>query len=111
MSSKKFCLKYGWLFLLFSSLISGQIRITEIMYDLDGTDSPNEYVEIFNLSTSDSVDLSGWQIRDRYSTDALHDSGYGLIIPPESYGIIFEGDYNFNTGIYVDSIPSGSCAD
>ena len=108
MSSKKFCLKYGWLILLFSSLISGQIRITEIMYDLDGTDSPNEYVEIFNLSTSDSVDLSGWQIRDRYSTDALHDSGYGLIIPPESYGIIFEGDYNFNTGIYADSIPSGA---
>ncbi len=77
------------------------------MYDLDGTDSPNEFVEIFNLSTSDSVDLSGWQIRDRSSTDALHDSGYGLIIPPESYGIIFEGDYEFNAGIYADSIPEG----
>ena len=101
------CFKYGWLLILFSSLISGQIRITEIMYDLDGTDSPNEYVEIYNLSLVDTVNLAGWQIRDRSSTDALLDSGYGLIIPPESYGIIFEGDYNFNTGIYADSIPAG----
>lgn len=101
------CYKNGWLLLLFTSLIFGQIRITEIMYDLDGTDSPNEFVEIFNLSTADSVDLTGWLIRDRYSTDVLHDSGYGLIIPPESYGIIFEGDYNFNTGIYANSIPTG----
>ena len=77
------------------------------MYDLDGSDSPNEFVEIFNLSPSDTVDLSGWQIRDRYSADALLDSGYGLIIPPEAYGLIFEGDYNFNNGIYADSIPLG----
>ncbi|MBC8323460.1 MAG: lamin tail domain-containing protein [Candidatus Marinimicrobia bacterium] len=77
------------------------------MYDLDGTDSPNEFVEIYNLSSIDTVNLAGWQIRDRSSTDALHDSGYGLVIPPESYGIIFEGDYNFNTGIYADSIPAG----
>lgn len=99
--------KFGWLFVLLPSFITSQIRITEIMYDLDGSDSPNEYVEIFNLSTTDTIDLSGWQIRDRSSTDALHDSGYGLIIFPESYALIFEGDYNFNTGIYADSIPTG----
>ena len=107
MSSRVTFLKFVCSFILFLSFISGQIRITEIMYDLDGSDSPNEFVEILNLSTTDSIDLTGWMIRDRFSTDVLHDSGYGLIIPPESYGIIFEGDYNFNTGIYADSISAG----
>ncbi|MCH7613848.1 MAG: lamin tail domain-containing protein, partial [Candidatus Marinimicrobia bacterium] len=60
-----------------------------------------------NLSETDTVDLTGWLIKDKYSTDDLLDSGYGLIIPPQSYGIIFEGDYNFNSGIYINSIPDG----
>ena len=99
--------KYRWLFIFLPSFIAGQILITEIMYDLDGSDSPNEFVEIYNLSVADSVDLTGWQIIDRSYADDLVDSGYGLFIPPGSYGLIFEGDYNFNTGIYADSIPAG----
>jgi len=106
LSNRLLNIKNGWILLLFTNVILSQIRITEVMYDLDGSDSPNEYVEIYNLSLVDTVNLTGWQIRDRSSTDVLHDSGYGLIIPPASYGIIFEGDYNFNTGIYSDLIPA-----
>ncbi|HIC36341.1 MAG TPA: lamin tail domain-containing protein, partial [Candidatus Marinimicrobia bacterium] len=65
------------LILLFSIIVfsqsialSEQILITEIMYDLDGTDSPNEFVEIFNPSDTDSLNMDGWTIRDRSSTDA-----------------------------------------
>lgn len=94
--------------LVFCQSIIGQIRITEIMYDLDGTDSPNEFVELYNLSPIDTVDLTGWTIRDRFSTDELIDSGYGLKIPPLTFGIIFEGDYNFASGIYADSIPASA---
>ena len=37
---------------LFQSIaFSQQILITEIMYDLDGTDSPNEFVELFIADT------------------------------------------------------------
>ena len=86
-------------------LFPQQILITEIMYDLDGADSPNEFVEIFNPSETDSLDLTGWTIRDRSSTDALNDSGYGLKIPPLSHGLILEGDYSFPSGIYLDIIP------
>ena len=35
------------IFFLQSIAFSQQILITEIMYDLDGTDSPNEFVELF----------------------------------------------------------------
>ena len=91
-----------------SPLISQQILITEIMYDLEGTDSPNEFVELFNPSETDTLDPAGWSIKDRSSTDALIDSGYGLKIPPLSYGLILEGDYTFETGIYNSIIPENT---
>ena len=78
------------------------------MYDLHGTDSPNEFVEIFNPSETDSLNMDGWTIRDRSSTDALIDSGFGLKIPPLSYGLIMEGDYSFETGIYNSIIPENT---
>ena len=78
------------------------------MYDLAGTDSPNEFVEIFNPSETDSLNMDGWTIRDRSSTDALIDSGFGLKIPPLSYGLIMEGDYSFESGIYNSIIPGNT---
>ena len=38
-----------------SPLISQQILITEVMYYIDGTDSPNEFVEIFNPSVTFAI--------------------------------------------------------
>ena len=78
------------------------------MYDLEGTDSPNEFVEIFNPSETDSLNMNGWTIRDRSSTDALIDSGFGLKIPPLSYGLIMEGDYPILSGIYNLIIPENT---
>ena len=78
------------------------------MYDLDGSDSPNEFVEIFNPSETDSLNMEGWTIRDRSSTDALIDSGFGLKIPPLSYGLIMEGDYPILSGIYNLIIPENT---
>jgi hypothetical protein len=79
-------------FFLPSIAFSQQILITEVMYDLDGTDSPNEFVEIFNPSETDSLNMDGWTIRDRSSTDALIDSGFGLKMDLHwnVYGITWE---------------------
>ncbi len=101
-------MKAGWFIICILAVAGAQIRFTEVMYDLDGSDSPNEFVELFNLSLSDTLDLTGWQIRDQFTTDDLLDSGYGLRIPPQAYGIIFEGDYHFPSGIYADFIPEGT---
>ena len=75
------------------------------MYNPEGTDSPNEFVELFNLSATDTLSLKGWKLRDMYSTDDLVDSGYGFRIPPFRYALVFEGDYDFSTGIYASRIP------
>ncbi len=92
--------------LLFSVVsLNGQVIITEVMYNLEGSDSPNEFIELYN-PTADTVDLSGWTIRDKYSTDTIEDSSNGRKIPPEGYGLIMEGDYPMDNGIYT--IPTNT---
>ena len=95
--------------LFFQSIgFSQQVLITEIMYDLVGSDSPNEFVELYNPSETDTLDLEGWSIQDRSSIDALIDSGFGLKIPPLSYGLIMEGDYSIELGLYQSTIPENT---
>ena len=92
--------------LLFSIVfLNGQVIITEVMYNLEGSDSPNEFIELYN-PTTDTVDISGWRIRDKYSTDTIEDSSNGRKIPPKGYGLIMEGDYSLSHGIYT--IPANT---
>ncbi len=50
--------------LLLSPTISyAYVQITEIMYDLEGSDSKREWVEIYN-GGSESIDLSDWRFND-----------------------------------------------
>ena len=93
------------LIIFFASFpLTAQLIFSEIMFDLEGSDSPNEFVEVYNSGT-DSVDLSYWQISDKFSTDELVDGGMGTIIPPERYAVILEGDYDEAAGIYLNLIP------
>jgi len=43
--------------------VFAQVVITEIMYDLEGSDSGREWVEIYNTGT-EPVDLKGWKFND-----------------------------------------------
>ncbi|MFQ6615359.1 MAG: lamin tail domain-containing protein [Fidelibacterota bacterium] len=94
------------LFLIPSSART-QVILSEIMFDLSGTDSPNEFVEVFNLSRRDTVDLSRWKIADNSSVDDLTDGGMGMILFPRSYAVILEGDYpaGAGSGLYASLIP------
>ena len=93
------------LIIFFASFpLTAQLIFSEIMFDLEGSDSPNEFVEVYNSGT-DSVDLSFWQISDKFSTDELVDGGMGTIILPDRYALIMEGDYDEAAGIYLNLIP------
>ncbi len=92
------------MFYLFIQGLTAQV-FTEIMYNPPGTDSPNEFVEFFNLSPTDTIDFSGWTICDGYSCDELTDFGYGLSLAPQQYGLLLESDYQFFGGLYEMLLP------
>ncbi len=85
--------------------LCGPVVISEVMIDPEGTDSPNEFVELTNIGT-ESVDLTGWRLGDLSSIDEL--STDSLILWPGKYAVIFEGDYSSDSGAYADLLPPGT---
>jgi len=95
-------------FLLYSTFIFAQTDSTLILSEIMffPTSVPNEFIELYNFSGTESIDLNGYQIK--YSTsspDIIIETGEGTVLPPKSFGVIFEGDYPFGSGIYDEIIP------
>lgn len=69
----------------------------------------NEFIEIYNLSSTESVDLSFYKIKYYTSTaDQIVDAGYGTVLAPNSFAVIFENDYDISTGIYSGLVPASA---
>lgn len=81
--------------------------LSEIMFNpLSGN---NEFVEIYNRSETQSFDLSSYKIIYYTSNaDVIISAGFGTVLPPKSYAVILEGDYDFATGIYSSLIPANA---
>ncbi len=97
----------AFLFLL-NILTAGQsspkLILTEVMFRPHG--SNNEFIEIYNPSTVYSFDLKGVKLKYyKSSPDFIDTTQANLILPPETYAVIFEGDYNISGGIYSTLIP------
>lgn len=96
---------------LFTRLIIAQadssIIISEVMFNpISGN---NEFIELYNLSSNQSVNLAGWKIKYYTSTpDQIIDAGFGTTLQPNSYAIIFENDYDLTTGIYSGLVPANA---
>ena len=81
--------------------------ISEIMFNPNGSNT--EYVELYNLSETESIDLNGYKFKYYTSSaDVIISAGFGTILPPKSYAIVLEGDYDFTSGIYNSIIPSSA---
>ncbi|NOZ07497.1 MAG: lamin tail domain-containing protein, partial [FCB group bacterium] len=73
------------------------------MFNPTGADSPNEYVEIYNLGIA-SVNLESWLISDEAYSDGLE--GNEFLLPPNSYAVILENDYVDDEGsLYYELLP------
>ena len=81
--------------------------ISEVMFYPQG--SNNEFVEIYNLSETDSYNLDSFKIKYWNSTpDIIIPQSGNSFLPPKSFAIIFEGDYNLADGIYNKIIPANA---
>ncbi|MDZ7333979.1 MAG: lamin tail domain-containing protein [candidate division KSB1 bacterium] len=83
-----------------------QIVLSEVMFDPVGADYYDEFIEIFNLSYSDTVDLNGWKISDGSDVDQIVSVQHGLELPPRRFGIILDSGYFGNSSRYDQLIPS-----
>ncbi len=81
------------------------ITFSEIMFY--PTSGNNEFIELYTLSSTQSINLNGFKIKYYTSTaDQIVDAGYGTILQPNSYAVIFENDYDIAAGIYNGLVPS-----
>jgi len=94
-------------FLFFDTAFSQadtSLTFSEIMFDPQSSNS--EFIELYNLSETGSIDLDSCKII--YSTskaDVIISAGSGTVLQAKSFAVIFEGDYDFASGIYNDLIP------
>ncbi len=88
------------LFYLFSIQLFSQNKDTlvifsEIMFYNSTAIQNGEFIELFNTSYTDTINLSGWKIKYYTSSaDIINDAGYGTEILPRQFAVIFEGDYS-----------------
>lgn len=90
----------------------GSIKVvfSEVFYDTPGTDSVEEWIELYNNS-SQTVDISGWKITDNNGSGATYTIPQGKSIPAGGYYTIaanstgFYNLYSYNANLY-GSIPS-----
>src|SRR3989338_6353387 len=87
---------------------SETVVINEIMYDVSGTDSDREWIEIYNGGTS-SVDVSSWKFFEEGSNHSLTVHTGSAVIPTDEYAVIVDSpdafllDWPDYSGTILDS--------
>jgi hypothetical protein len=89
----------------YNTILSAQITFSEIMFDVSTNEYHDEFIEIFNLSYIDSVDISGWSFSDGSGVDDILPHRGGTKIPPRRFALILDGSY-FENSMTYDSLLS-----
>ncbi|PIW69644.1 MAG: hypothetical protein COW08_06050 [Ignavibacteriales bacterium CG12_big_fil_rev_8_21_14_0_65_30_8] len=84
------------------------ITFNEVMF-YTSSSTNSEFIELYNTSTTDIFDLNNFKFK-YYTTsaDIIISAGFGTLLPPQSYAVIFEGDYDLATGIYNGIVPASA---
>lgn len=83
------------------------ITFSEIMFN--PASGNNEFIELYNTSETDSIDLANFKIKYYTSNpDGLLSAGFGTKLPPNGFAVIFEADYDLTNGIYKNLVPSSA---
>ncbi len=102
---------FSFVFLVWASVTNAQIVINEIMYDLDGSDSGKEWIEILNNGSED-VDIIGWRFFEaetNHKINLIDGKNLNFLIPKNSYAIIVDNFDKFSvshpnfSGLVFDS--------
>src|SRR3989344_2910155 len=88
--------------------VSASMVINEIMYDLKGSDTDREWIEVVNAG-GDAVDLSEWKFFEANTNHKLTLVLGQATLPPGAYAVIvdnpekFKNDWPGYSGVLFDS--------
>ena len=89
------------------SQIPNKVIFSEIMFNPQSGN--NEFIELYNPSTNDTVDLKNFRIKYYNSQpNNIISAGFGTKLLPKSYAVIFQNDYDLLGGIYNSIFKEGS---
>lgn len=89
------------------SQADSSLTLTEIMFN--ASSGNNEFIELFNLSYNDTIDLNGYKLKyETSAADVIADTIEGTLLLPRSFAVVLEADYNFTNGIYNSIIPANA---
>ena len=75
-------------------VLHAQVSITEIMYDLDGSDTGREWVEVHNTGSA-ALDLSLWKFFEGNTNHGLVHSDGPALVEPGHYAVIVDKPEKF----------------
>ncbi|MBD3287559.1 hypothetical protein GF337_02035, partial [candidate division KSB1 bacterium] len=107
-------MKKNWILCSYISLILcstigfSQITISEIMFDPSASEHYYEFIEIYNLSDSESIDLTDWSISDGQDFDKIVSVVDAIVLPSNQFAIILDPGYFENDAIYDILIPDAA---
>ena len=96
-------------FLFFALPVLADVKINEIMYDLPGSDSDREWVEIFNNGSSAVTITSDFRFITNGTSHTLTSKDNPIDLPAGGYAVIVDDPAGFGSdwpglnGIIVDS--------
>lgn len=76
------------------SLACGQVIISEVMYDLEGSDSGREWIEVFNTGGG-SVNLADWKLFENNSNHSIVAYSGGETLASGAYAILADNPAKF----------------
>jgi len=83
-------------------LSAAQVVISEIMVNPPGDENVCEYVEVFNCSYSEAIDIEGFSIGDGDLWDEFVDAGEGFLLQPRSYALVVDPDWLLEGGCFPE---------
>ena len=91
--------------LIICSTVRGQIVLSEIMFNPEGNERYNEYVEIYKAGETETVDLNGWLLSDSSKFNIILPHQGHAQLKPHQYGLILGPNYFTESRSYDMFVP------
>lgn len=93
-------------FCFYGTPAGAQLVLSEIMFNAPYSEYYEEFIELANISSVDTINLNGYSVGDQNEQDLLVDCGSGLLLPPGGFALILDPGYWVNSTVYDAIIGS-----